>query len=203
MMKSRMIALLILICLLGTYQYYAQMQKQCELQKTINELQESYHSESNNKDFTLSVLKEDMKICLQNEGLVLDPNIPINENGDVEHALSDIVKDKTLIIRLSQFNCQVCIETIKPMLEKINVKNVVFLVTYTNKRFLKELKKGIDQENWRFFKVNSLNIPIESLNVPYFFVLDEKLSLNYVFIPHKEMLEMIEKYLEIVELHLS
>lgn len=87
MMKSRMIALLILICLLGTYQYYAQMQKQCELQKTINELQESYHSESNNKDFTLSVLKEDMKICLQNEGLVLDPNIPINENGGVEHAL--------------------------------------------------------------------------------------------------------------------
>ncbi|MFR8835272.1 hypothetical protein [Bacteroides sp. CG01] len=201
-MREKIIGLLILICLLGTYQYYRQMRKQCELQKMIKELQQYYDSEKSAKDFALSVLKEDMKLCFQNEGLILDSEILLVENESKEYILSDIVKEKTLVIRFSQLNCQACIEAIKPLLKKVNIKQVVFLVTYTNKKFLKEFKKEIDQEDWRFFQVNSLYVPVEDLNSPYFFVLDEKMSLNYVFIPHKEMLDQIERYFEIVEQHL-
>lgn len=199
--KNKIIVLFILVCLLGAYQYNLQMKKQYKLQEMIEELKEYYHSEKEINDFVLSTLKEDIKLCFQNEGLILNSQTPLIEDGKGTHMMVDIIKNKTLVIRFSQLNCQACIEAIKPLLKGLKTKQVVVFADYTNKRFLKEFKKGLN-ESWRLFNVKLLNIPMDDLNIPYFFVLDEEMRLSHVFIPHKEMLSHVEEYLEIIEQHL-
>ena len=47
----------------------------------IEELKEYYHSEKEINDFVLSTLKEDIKLGFQNEGLILNSQPPLIENG--------------------------------------------------------------------------------------------------------------------------
>lgn len=54
-----------------------------------------------------------------------------------------------------------------------------------------------------FFKIESSIIPLDTLNIPYFFLLDKNLKTDCTFIPHKEILSQTQKYLEIIKKKIS
>ena len=48
----------------------------------------------------------------------------------------------------------------------------------------------------QFFKISSLPIQVDSLDIPYLFVLDKEFKINHLFIPNIDMLNQTVRYLE-------
>lgn len=196
-MKNIVIVFAILCCIGTTYFCLAQIKKQQKLIKVLADFQYEYSEKQDSKDFKLATLKEDMITCYTNEGEMLNDSIVLFEDGTEKVFLFNVIDNKTLIIRLSQLNCQVCVVAFMPLLHKLSHKKIFFLIDYTNKRYFDEFKKTCNA-NHRFFKIESLPTSLDTLNIPYFFLLDKNLKMDCVFVPHKEMIEQTEKYLEIV-----
>lgn len=196
-MKNIVIIFAVICCIGTTSLYLMQIKKQLKLLKVLADLQYDYKQKHDSDAFKIATLKEDMNTCYADEGETLN-NMTLLENGKDRTYLSDVIKDKTLIIRLSQLNCQACIMAITPLLHKLNNERVIFLIDYSNKRYFKEFKKTCNA-NHRLFKIDSLPISLDTLNIPYFFLLDKNLKTDCVFVPHKEMLEQTEKYIEIIK----
>ena len=64
------------------------------------------------------------------------------------------------------------------LLQKVNMKNVIFLTDYEDQCFLDDLK--LYRIKGRFFKIASLKIPIESMDIPYLFVIDKDFIINKI-----------------------
>lgn len=189
---------LVLLCTVGTTLYIAQRKQQDKLQTVLSDLKYEYERKEGGKDFALATLKEDMRLCYRNEGVTFSPDLQLYENGKTVQKLSSILQEKTLVIRVSQLHCQACLSVIIPMLEKLENKNVMYWMDYTNKRYMEEFKKNCNVQH-RFFKISSLPLSIEELNVPFMFLLDKDMKTDCVFIPHKELPKQIKEYLEIVK----
>lgn len=196
-MKNIVIIFAVICCVGATSLYLLQIKKQQKLLKVLADLQYDYNQKHDSEAFKIATLKEDMNTCYANEGETLS-NVTLLENGIDKINLSDVIEDKTLIIRLSQLNCQACIMAITPLLHKLKNERVIFLMDYTNKRYFKEFKKTCN-DNHRLFKIDSLLTSLDTLNIPYFFLLDKSLKTDCAFVPHKEMLGQTEKYLEIIK----
>lgn len=72
----------------------------------------------------------------------------------------------------------------------------MLLADYTNERFL---KKVIENHRLVFpcYRIKQLpDLPIERLGAPYLFLMDKDRKMHCVYIPHKEMLEEVEKSLK-------
>lgn len=188
----------LLCCILMMFLYYVQHGKQQKLLKVLTDLQYDYEQKEGSEAFMLSILKEDMRTCYMSDGETVDGSSLLLDEHKEKVFLSDIIKGKTLVMRLSQQNCQACIMAMMPIVQKLDQERVVFLVDYTNRRYFEEFKKTCNASH-RVFKTESLSIPLDSLNIPYFFLLDKDLKMDYTFIPHKEMIDQTGKYLEIVK----
>ena len=84
--------------------------------------------------------KEDIILNFQNNGLPLCLNEIIYEDGTSACHLKDIISDTSLVVRLSQSNCGICVNTLMSLLQKVNMKNVIFLTDYEDQCFLDDLK---------------------------------------------------------------
>ena len=168
----------------------------------LTDLQYDSNQKHESDAFKIATLKEDINTCYANEGETLKNSMLLLENGKEKIHLSDVIKDKTLVIRLSQQNCQACITVITPLLQKLSNERVIFLIDYTNKRYFEEFKKTCNVSH-RLFKIESSIIPLDTLNIPYFFLLDKNLKTDCTFIPHKEILSQTQKYLEIIKKKIS
>lgn len=198
-MKNIVAVFILLFCVGVTFVYFMQNKKHQELFKLLSDLQYGYRQKMESQAFKLATLKEDMNTCYINEGYSLKANMILLEEGKEKANLAHLVKNKTLIVRLSQMNCQACIMAFTPLLQELKDCRVIFFMDYTNKRYIQEFKKSYIIGDYRFFKVEFLPIPLDTLNIPYFFLLDRNLKTECVFIPHKEMINQTEKYLEIIK----
>jgi hypothetical protein len=120
----------------------------------------------------------------------------MDENG-VKSNIHDIIKNdnQTLIVRLSEYNCQSCvrslIENIKKTFSENDLKKVIFLLDYkdvVNINFFKRITK-IEKT----YKLNGQITPSDQLNVPYLFCLTKDGIVNKVFIPQEGPNEKLTK----------
>lgn len=157
------------------------------------------------------VLKDDTKNCIsimenwnavvQNAGISLKA---VQDNDECVKNLKRLFRqngsDKLFICRFSELNCEKCIDyAIDVLQSSYEVQNVVFLADYHDKRILKcQIQKyGID--SIRVMNVREINLPIEALNKPYFFLLDSTLNVCNVFIPDKVSGNMKQKYFDMIK----
>jgi hypothetical protein len=121
------------------------------------------------------------------------------ESADLKSLLSDNIK---LVFRYNENHCNSCVEeALKPLMEisaKIGVDNILILTSYRNVRtmqiYVKKYAPGIT-----VFNSNEvLNLPIEKQNTPYFFVIDNTLKTQLVFVPVKEIHGYTREYLNIL-----
>ncbi|MFW6275281.1 MAG: hypothetical protein ACOC2M_01450 [bacterium] len=111
-----------------------------------------------------------------------------------------------LVLKISKLNCHSCtdqnIELIKTFLQKYKISKKKIAVFYedSNIRDLKLLNKSLNNKImvYRIKEKNSLQLQIDKLNIPYFFVLDSSFAPQLIHVTNKSFSDFTNEYLEIV-----
>ncbi|MFL1011686.1 hypothetical protein [Flavisericum labens] len=115
-----------------------------------------------------------------------------DENGDTVFLKK--LKRPLLVIKYSKLNCNTCVDSLLSSLKRIK-KDIphAFFTDYEYDRDL-YLFKRINNIKSKVYKTK-YKTSIDSLNMPYVYVLDEDLSQKSVFIPKKENILDFDNYL--------
>lgn len=199
MMKKKLF-IITLIAFLASgnfFQYYLSKKQSTRFAEAIHAMERKIGQDEASKDFENFELKNDIQTCLQNDGLEFPTDISVYAPGSKTPVrLSRLIREKTLVVRISQSNCLTCIDAILPLVNQVKSKHILLLADYTNERFL---KKVIENHRLAFpcYRIKQLpDLPIERLGAPYLFLMDKDRKMHCVYIPHKEMLEEVEKSLK-------
>lgn len=195
-MKQPLLLYILLAVLLfsNIYQYLAFKKEVRVLLSMTEELNLSYTKQMAKKESIIYAMQEAIDMQLQYEGYALEPNIILNDENHETYYLKDIIQENHLIVRLRDTDCQPCVNALMTILQKQKESRIAFLIDYDNERFLHDMKEYHPQS--QFYRVESLPMQIDSLNVPYLFVLDKELKINHLFIPSIEKLNQTVRYLE-------
>ena len=153
-----------------------------------------------NKAYFYNSLSESVKFNLnltyeyQN---YLVPDIEVYDLAGKNKQLKKLINRKCLIVRYNEFSCQQCIDSLFVCLNSIDPINCIILGEYRNSTQLGSFYR-INQPKYDVFNCKKNILPIDSLNIPYLFVMDTNLLINSFFIPLKEDMQQIETYLNIV-----
>lgn len=102
-----------------------------------------------------------------------------------------------IVLRFTEFNCSTCVDEditlLIKFIKEIGEENVIIFATFNNLRNLLSFKEN-HKLRIHIFNIDELNLPIEQANVPYFFRLDNFLSISKVFVPQKEIPDLTEIY---------
>ena len=139
-----------------------------------------------------------------NGNLCID-NVTIQDSLKKEIKIEELFgenRDRMIICRFSELHCQECvIYSIVKLIEfseKITKDNILFLGAYDDNRSFNIFRKQLGIHFMKAYNVLQLDIPIEDLGVPYFFILDRSLKVSNVFVPEKLTPELTNQYLEII-----
>lgn len=149
------------------------------------------------------LINEDRFLAFQNEGYTISKKLEIiNQNGDKIDFASYMSERQYLIFRYSFLNCQPCVDEVLRLLKmSMNEVDSSQILIFSNYQLLNDLKKfrRINKIFDEVYKVDSLNLPIDKLNIPYFFVLGKNMQVSHIFIPQKESPKTTERYLNMVK----
>jgi hypothetical protein len=141
---------------------------------------------------------------LESEGFKLSPELMVEDETGKKIYLKDIVKDKgkVLIYRFGETHCDLCIiqhlMILKDLSNKIGLSKLVLLSRYTSVRKSKIFKQTHDLSFGIFNIMDNMDIPLEQVNTPYFFVMDENLTCCRFFAATKENPQLTISCLRIV-----
>ena len=189
-MTKRLLFLSFLLLLTSVFVYMHLSQK-----KATNSHNTFSDSEKEEADFYLT----NYYVKLNNNGMELN-DIMLKDSLGIISPLKNLLekeKKQILVCRFSQFHCESCVNfSIQMLLHSsfIEKENLLFLGSYENNRIFNR------EKNYTFKTYNalSLNIPLEELGFPYFFVLNENLTISHIVIPDKNTPALTQKYLEII-----
>lgn len=164
---------------------------------------------SENKEYVekLDKIERDYRELLSNqfyqyesEGIIL-ANFHLMEIGKRESIpISSVLNNKKILFfRFKETNCDACINSFMEFLNDISKDltslNMVILCGYTN---VHEYRTFVHKNNLDIavYNVEEIpDLPIESQENPYFFILDSNLRIKNLFIPTVHKLENLRKYL--------
>ncbi|SHE81871.1 hypothetical protein [Dysgonomonas macrotermitis] len=107
---------------------------------------------------------------------------------------------KHLVLYISESNCEDCIrhalDGLRNYTKDIGIQNIIILTNYVNQRHYQAFQRTLDLQVISY-NVNGqkLNLPVEILHKPFFFILDTDLSCRQVFLPAKEIEDYTARYL--------
>lgn len=147
-------------------------------------------------NFSTSILNSNLQL----DGIMikdtLDEIIPLTEafNRGQKHIL---------VCRFSKTHCESCvnfsIQKVRACVDSIGKDNVMFLGNYRNNRVFNKIIPLYGIEGLKVYNTSSLNIPVEELCYPYYFVLDESLRISNVFVPDKATPHISNNYLRNIQ----
>lgn len=138
-----------------------------------------------------------------NYSLIKDSNIivdDINSNKILFKSLSN--QKKTLFLRFTEFDCDVCytkqIQNLKLMADTIGAESITLLVSFSSQNALTILKQtnSFPFQIYNIRKNDIVHWPLESLNLPYYFILDNKGIGSHYHILINDLPELNNQYLE-------
>jgi hypothetical protein len=159
----------------------------------------SYNSFNENQ---IKILKNYMIIAKYSENISIKKEILIsNEKGKFK--LDKIIDNGfKLVLRYTELNCQSCVDTelssLQNLANKIGMEKIVILASYKNNEDLIKFKR-LNKLKLPMYNVDSLSIPLENMNIPFYFICDKEFKTKLVFIPKKEISNLTVDYLKLVE----
>jgi hypothetical protein len=133
---------------------------------------------------------------IQSEGYTLSPETVIRDEDGQLLTFNDIFEDNeyVLVYRFSEMHCDMCINQHLMMLKKlsseISLNKLVLLGSYSNTKKIKILKHT-HKFDFRIFNItDDMDIPLEKVNNPYFFVVNKNLDCHCFFTAIKENPEL-------------
>ena len=156
---------------------------------------------------TISLLKEIDYLQTVSNGIRLKDNIHLINEENHTVFISAIEKpDKTLFFYYSITNCTDCvdreIERMKKSEHTLDL-NISVISDHRNTRDLLLFKKA-NNLPFPVYRVveEKIDLPISSVNIPFYFVLDKYYKTKFVYTPYqKENTEFTDHYLEAIQNH--
>ena len=142
---------------------------------------------------------------LYSESTPLNPNICLTDVGSKSKInMEDFaLNSPVLFLRFTEYSCHICVEQalkkIHNMHSSFKTEKFVIIASYENLRDLLLFKKN-NNIDYPIFTIDndSLSIPLETLNFPYFFILNKKSQATNIFYPLTSSPELTDDYLEIL-----
>jgi hypothetical protein len=149
-------------------------------------------------------LNEDQKILLINERCTLDTSLClVNLKNRTIPIDSLFLEGRYLILFFSLDHCSDCVNyslsQIKTLMPGQKVDKLLLFASKYKLRDLYVFARSNQLADTIIYNIESLKIPIEKINQPFMFLLDDKLSLSHFFIPRKEMPEQTIYYLNFIK----
>ncbi len=114
--------------------------------------------------------------------------------------LAQIVKPPVLVFRHNEMSCQSCVDALIGAFSKaemLNDYNIMLLTYYSNPIFLQQFKR-INHLSLPIYNIKNTYLLPDSLNLPYFFILHEDLTVSNVFIPEEGDTNGVNNYLTFI-----
>lgn len=141
-----------------------------------------------------------MKSNMIDESIRLPNKYVVSEQGDSVMLGELLDSKKKLILRISEFQCNSCIDSTLLLLNKYssvlqNKAIVIASIIGTRNRIV---FKRVHNLNFPFYYIDekSLQLNAEKGITPYFFMLDSSLTSDLVFVPDKTKTELTDFYLK-------
>ena len=138
-----------------------------------------------------------MQFQLFTEGAELNPRLEVcDEKGDTL-AIDSIISKPVLVLRYSELNCQSCVDDLLTEIKEagfFNATNTLLLAYYREPAYLYQFKR-MNRLELPVFSTQHTGLPPDTLNLPYFFLMNSKLQISNVFIPEEGDTEAITAYL--------
>lgn len=125
------------------------------------------------------------------------PNLLVKDVNGKEFTFKSLVNNRCIIVRFSEFSCGECVDSTICLVNKGLLNNCIILGEYRNVNDLGSFFRQTIPE-YPIYNCPGQILPFDTLKIPYLFVVDSNLVLNSFFIPLKEDMNEIEKYLNIV-----
>ncbi|HCT30765.1 MAG TPA: hypothetical protein DIW31_08520 [Bacteroidales bacterium] len=174
--------------------------------KTVNQHQQLIQDKttllSSMKDLKVNMLEDAITQSLTSEDLTIRNNITI-DNGEASTLLNNVVGSKPrLILRYSELNCQACIDvqlaSLNKLAYKIGKENIIILASYKAIANMTKFKR-INKLDMSIYNVDSIGLPLEKENIPFYFIIDQNKKTKLTFVPYKEFPSLTEKYFELIQ----
>ena len=158
--------------------------------------------EKSNKYSRESMLLQNDVISTREGTYFLKPEMMLYSGFGDSVQLSNIKKsDYMLILRYSTQCCSTCVDDLLSLMKKFVESNtdidVLLLTTY---RIMEDDRtfRHMTQIFPKVYNVFTLNLSVEQDIVPYLFLIDGEFRIVDIFIPHKELPQLTERYLDVV-----
>lgn len=183
-----MILLNVLLIIILIYSRFFWNNSEVRLRSINSNLNMEMIYQNQKKNLTYQVISDDAK---------LKGELRIQNENDSFSNLNSIVSKPTLILRYSELNCQSCVDIIISSLlsdSSFNVNNTLLLGYYREPTYLYQFKR-VNRINFPIYNIKEIGLPPDTLNMPYFFILDQNLTTHNVFIPEEGDTISIKHYL--------
>lgn len=177
---------------------YMQYQKTKKMMSDISVLTENIYD----YEVKLDISNNNQLIQICNNGKLLNKEMCLFNMFGEKINLYEVVNGNKLILKFSELNCNTCvdeqIEYINEYADLIGVSNVLIFVTCNDYSLVRKLKKMNNLKFELFNLGDSLSNVIRDIGFPYFFVIDESMRINSIFIPEKNNKKLTFTYLDSV-----
>lgn len=175
-----------------------QYQKTKKMMSDISVLTENIYD----YEVKLDISNNNQLIQICNNGKLLNKEMCLFNMFGEKINLHEVVNGNKLILNFSELNCNTCvdeqIEYINEYADLIGVSNVLIFVTCNDYSLVRKLKKMNNLKFELFNLGDSLSNVIRDIGFPYFFVIDESMRINSIFIPEKNNKKLTFTYLDSV-----
>jgi hypothetical protein len=156
---------------------------------------------------SLGKLKNRDDVLLLNASLMfefqsykIDENVEIYDENEERITLIQLIQKKPkLIFKYSDLNCNVCIDEqinlLKKASEIIGSENIIILANYDSPRDLIQFRR-MNQIDFKVLNLRDIEFTAVDKSLPYYFILDESLSLKLLYIPIKGDISLTQQYFE-------
>ena len=140
---------------------------------------------------------------------VLDTNCILSDINSNEITLSKLLEERggILVLNISKLNCGSCVDKSVEILnsfittykQQIKTGKAIIIYRDSNKRDLVLLRKSVDRniEIYQIIDSNKLQLKMNELNMPFFFVLDSSSYPEMIHVTNKLFPDFTREYLKI------
>lgn len=147
-------------------------------------------------------IMDDQILSYKNESLYINSDGIITGENVKDIPISDLsISTNKLILRYSMSNCSDCINYVLDVIKNnTHMLNNVDVIIWGNFQYARDayVYKKINNIPYKVYHVKDSILPLDKLEIPYFFLLDKDNQVSHVFIPRKEIHQNTINYLNII-----
>ena len=156
------------------------------------------------KNDELNTYKVNFSTNIQNSHIKM-AEVVVKDSSNNVFPLKDILdngRERMLVCRFSELHCESCVESsiqlFRQWTDSVGKDNTLFLGTYRNNRIFNRTKPVYGINDLNTYNILELNIPVEKYGSPYYFVLNNNLTISDVFVPSKSTPYITNNYLQMI-----